>query len=139
MHPGYTDSAMENFLARVQEHSRLESRTEADQLSRATLSALAQCVSAGQMADLTAGLPEDLHSAADAGAGQAKSFDKRTFLDQISGGIGSVDMSEVEHKTQGVLRTLREWAPSGQSSNTIAQLPPELSRLFAPSGSQTSG
>ncbi|TQN32542.1 uncharacterized protein (DUF2267 family) [Haloactinospora alba] len=139
MHPGYTDSATENFLARVQEHNGLESRAEADQLSRATLSALAQCVSAGQMDDLTAGLPEDLHSAIEAGTRQAKSFDKRTFLDQISGGIGSVDMSEVERKTQGVLRTLREWAPEGQSSDTIAQLPPELARLFAPSGSQAGG
>ncbi|GAA3752416.1 DUF2267 domain-containing protein [Salinactinospora qingdaonensis] len=130
MQPEYSDSAMDDFLARVQQQSGLTSREEADQVTRATLTALGERISGGQMSDLAALLPRQLTPEVEHGRGQAKSFDKGAFLDRVSGDIGTTDLDAVERETRGVLRTLQEWAPEGEVDNTLAQLPPELAGMF---------
>lgn len=130
MHPGYGDSAAEEFVARVQELGRLSTRTEADQVTRATMTALAERISSGEMRDLTSGIPDGLRAEIKPASGQAQPFDKNAFIDTITGGIGTVDMDRAENQTRAVLRTVHEWAPAGEIDNTVAQLPPKLADMF---------
>ncbi|WP_046470859.1 DUF2267 domain-containing protein [Allosalinactinospora lopnorensis] len=136
MHPGSTDGAAENFLARVQQHAGVTSRSEAERLTRATLNALSENVSGGQMDDLVRRLPEELRPDTAHASGHAAAFDKGAFLDKVSGGIGTVDPEEAERQVSAVLGTVREWAPPEQTADTMAQLPPEFARLFQPPGGQ---
>jgi hypothetical protein len=123
------DTVEENFLARVQQHSGLTSRTEARRLTEATLNALAVAVSEGQLAQLAQHLPIGLRPG-DRGSGQAAKFDKAAFLDVVSGAVPSTDPEEVEILTSAVLNTVREQVPVPQISDTLAQLPDELAALF---------
>lgn len=123
------DTVEENFLARVQQHSGLTSRSETRRLTEATLNALAVAVSEGQMAQLAQHLPVGLQPG-DRGAGQAASLDKTAFLDAVSGAVPSTDPEEVEILTSAVLNTVREQVPVAQVSDTLAQLPDDLAVLF---------
>ncbi|MDT0304077.1 DUF2267 domain-containing protein [Streptomonospora wellingtoniae] len=118
------------FLARVQQRSGIESRTEAQRLTEATLSALQRRLSGGQFNDLARNLPPALQPEREA-SGQAAAFDKSAFLDSVSGGISTVDPAEVELAVNAVLNTVREWLPDEEVEDTLAQLPRELSELFA--------
>ncbi len=130
MHPGYEDSAMEEFLGRVQQRSGLTTREEADRTTRATLGALAEAITGGQMGDLSPGLPMELRPEIEQARGQARAFDKDAFLDRITGQTDTVDLEKAETRARAVLQTLHEWAPEGEIDDTVEQLPPELSRMF---------
>ncbi|MFD0775257.1 DUF2267 domain-containing protein [Streptomonospora algeriensis] len=124
-----TGDAGDAFLARVQQHAGLASRTEAQRLTDATLAALERSLSGGQFNDLTRNLPPALQPER-AASGQAVAFDKGAFLDKVSGGVASVDPAEIERSVSAVLTTLREWLPPEEAENTMAQLPQELAALF---------
>lgn len=130
MHPGYDDTAMENFLARVQQHGELTTREAAERATRGTLSALAESITGGQMADLAAGLPAPLRPQIEQASGHARPFDKSAFLDRVTGDVDTVDIDKAETQARAVLRTVSEWAPEGEIEDTLEQLPPELSQLF---------
>lgn len=123
------DTAEEAFLIRVQQHAGLTSRSEARQLTDATLHALAVAVSSGQMAQVGRHLPLTLQPSA-RGSAQAKSFDKGAFLDAVSGAVPTTDLEEVEILTSAVLNTVREQVPEDEVSDTLAQLPDDLTALF---------
>lgn len=123
------DSAVEGFLSRVQQHSGLTSRTEAQRLTEAVLNQLAVAVSSGQLHQLSRNIPAPLQPAAPA-AGHATAFDKGAFLDAVSGSIPTTDPEEVEVLTNAVLNAVREEVPAEQVDDTMAQLPPDLAALF---------
>lgn len=128
--PTSHSAAMERFLQRVQEHASLSSTVDAERVARATVSTLAERITAGQIQDLGADLPDELRTELSQRSGQAEAFDKGAFLDRVSGEIDSVDIDEVENEVRAVLRVLREWAPEGQIDDTLAQLPQDLARMF---------
>lgn len=130
MQPGDEDTTMEDFLARVQQLGELGDRTEAERATRATLRALAESITGGQMDDLAPGLPMGLRPEIEQARGQARSFDKGAFLDRVTGGLGTVDIDKAETQVRAVLRTLYERAPEGEIGDTIGQLPPDLARMF---------
>lgn len=123
-------SEMESFLTRVQELGGLSSHQEADRVVRATLAALGERITGGQMADLAPGLPRELRPEIDHARGQAMGFEKNAFLDQITGDVDTVDIEKAEMQARGVLRAVYERAPEGEIDDTLAQLPPELAALF---------
>lgn len=130
MQPGEDDSAMANFLGRVQQLSGLDSRTEAEGATRATLRALAEAITGGQMDELCTGLPVGLRPEVEQARGQARSFDRGAFLDRITGEIETVDLDKADRRARAVLTALYEWAPEGEIDDTIAQLPAKLSQMF---------
>lgn len=130
MHPGYEDSAMDEFLARVQQLGDLTTREEAERATRGTLSALAESISGGQMGDLSPGLPMPLRPQIEQARGQARSFNKGEFLDRVTGDVDTVDIDKAETQARAVLRTMYEWAPEGEVDDTLEQLPPQLAQLF---------
>ncbi len=128
--PGPQGMTMETFLEQVQQRAGLSTQKEADRLARATMSTLSERVTAGQVDDLSPALPPELRTELGRFSGQARSFDKLGFLDRVSGEIESVDLEETEKQVRAVFAVLRQWAPSGELDDTLAQLPQDLAALF---------
>ncbi|MBA8824184.1 uncharacterized protein (DUF2267 family) [Saccharopolyspora lacisalsi] len=121
---------MRTFAEQVQQAASLSSVDEASRVARATLTTLAEAVSAGQVDELTRGLPPELQRELSQRSGQARSLDKTEFLDRVSGEIATTDLETAEHQTRAVLTTLRAWAPEGETDDTVAQLPRSIAELF---------
>lgn len=126
----WDSGTMRAFVEQAQKAAGLSSFEESDALVRATLSTLAESVSGGQIDELTAGLPQELRSELSRRSGQARSMDKNGFLDRVSGSIQTTDLEKAEQQVRAVLKTVREWAPEGETADTSAQLPPSLAELF---------
>lgn len=73
---------------------------------------------------------ERVHAAQRPSDDQARSLDKRAFVDAVSGAVHSVDAEEVERQVEQVLRLLREWLPEHQVDRTLEQLPGGLAELM---------
>lgn len=126
----WTSSSMRSFVEQVRRASGLSSFEESDALVRAALAALAESVSGGQVDELTRGLPQELRHELSQRSGQARTIDEHGFLDRVSGSIQTVDLEAAEQQVRAVLSTLYEWAPEGEISDTIDQLPRSLRKLF---------
>lgn len=126
-----TDQTAEAFLAQVSsEVPEVRTDNEAEQVTRATLSALANAVSAGQISDLLPALPPGLAPEGPAVAGNAQQMDKSVFLDQVGGESGITDVEAVERRVRAVLATLARWAPNSQIEATRDQLPADIREMF---------
>ncbi|WP_019854277.1 DUF2267 domain-containing protein [Actinopolyspora mortivallis] len=121
---------MTAFEEQVGQRTGLSDTTEIERLTRATIRALSERLAAGQLNDLEPALPPELREELHSFGGQAVSFDKETFLDQVSGEIDTVDVDEVERRVSAVLGVLLAWAPGEEIEDTIAQLPPDLAEMF---------
>ncbi|WP_017974679.1 DUF2267 domain-containing protein [Actinopolyspora halophila] len=128
--PESTGRTMASFQEQVQQHTGLTDATETERLTRATIRALSERLAAGQLNDLEPALPPELHDELYRFDGQAISFDKDTFLDQVSGEVDTVDIDEVERRVRAVFEVLLQWAPGEEIEDTIAQLPPDLAEMF---------
>ena len=126
----WDDAKMSSFVEQAQEAAGLSSFEEADALVRATLRTLAESISGGQVDDLTHGLPQDVRNELSKRSGQARSMDKNGFLDRVSGSIQTTDLEAAEQQVRAVLKTVREWAPAGETEATVDQLPKSLAGLF---------
>lgn len=134
MHPGYDDDAMNAFLAQVQVHGDIITLADADQAARATLSTLAQALSAGKRQDLAASLPAPLRGELTAGRQQASSLDNPEFLDRVGGLLDTVDPDIVHARVVAVLAALADWASADQLVDTREQLPNDLADLLPSTG-----
>lgn len=126
----WDDATMSSFVEQAQEAAGLSSFEEADALVRATLRTLAESISGGQVDDLTQGLPQDVRNELSKRSGQARSMDMNGFLDRVSGSIQTTDLEVAEQQVRAVLKTVREWAPAGETEATVDQLPKSLAGLF---------
>ena len=126
----WDDATMSSFVEQAQEAAGLSSFEEADALVRATLRTLAESISGGQVDDLTRGLPQEVRDELSKRSGQARSMDKNGFLDRVSGSIQTTDLETAEQQVRAVLKTVREWAPAGETEDTVDQLPKSLADLF---------
>lgn len=126
----WDDATMSSFVEQAQETAGLSSFEEADALVRATLRTLAESISGGQVDDLTRGLPQDVRDELSKRSGQARSMDKNGFLDRVSGSIQTTDLQAAEQQVRAVLKTVRDWAPAGETDATVDQLPTSLAELF---------
>lgn len=126
----WQSTQMRNFAEQVRQGAELSSRDEASRVARATLTTLAEAVSAGQVDELAEGLPEELRNELSQRSGQARSLNRTEFLDRVSGEIATTDLETTEQQVRAVLTTLRQWAPSGETSDTVAQLPGSIAELF---------
>ncbi|SDQ32081.1 DUF2267 domain-containing protein [Actinopolyspora saharensis] len=121
---------MASFQEQVQQRTGLNDATETERLTRATLRALSERLAAGQLNDLEPALPPELREELYRFDGRAVSFDRDTFLDQVSGEVDTVDIDEVERRVRAVFEVLLQWAPGEEIEDTIAQLPPDLAEMF---------
>ncbi|ASU80510.1 DUF2267 domain-containing protein [Actinopolyspora erythraea] len=126
----WQSTPMRTFAEQVRQRADMSSADEASRVARATLTTLAEAVSAGQVDELAEGLPEELRNELSQRSGQARSLNKTEFLDRVSGEIATTDLETTEHQVRAVLTTLRQWAPAGETSDTVAQLPGSIAGLF---------
>jgi uncharacterized protein (DUF2267 family) len=131
--PARSSATLAAFTGQVQRRLGLDTQSEAEILTRATLNELGRAVSAGLAQDLTVSLPPELSAELRAqrrSDDQARAVDRATFVDAVSGAVPSVDAEEVERQVEQVLRLLREWLPEDQVDRTLEQLPGELVALM---------
>lgn len=128
--PSPHGAEMRQLLDAVQQRAELPSTTESERLVRATISTLAERITTGQVEDIRAFLPEDLHADFAQRSGHAESFGKREFLDRVSREISATDLDETEKQVVTVCGVLGEWVPDDQLESAAAQLPADLARLF---------
>ncbi len=131
--PARSSATLSAFTGQVQRRLGLETQSEAEVLTRATLNELGRAISAGVAQDLTVSLPPELSAELRAqrpSDDQARSVDKPAFVDAVSGAVHSVDAEEVERQVEQVLRLLREWLPEDQVDRTLEQLPGGLAELM---------
>ena len=121
---------MRSFVEQAQEAAGLSSFEEADALVRATLNTLAESVTGGQVDELAEGLPKELRNELNNRSGQARSMDRTGFLDRVSGAVQTTDLERTEEEVRAVLRTVRQWAPRGETPDTMQQLPSSIAELF---------
>lgn len=121
---------LRDFVTEVQQRAGLKRYAEAHQLASATVGVLGESISGGEAKQLAQWLPKELATELSAKTGQATAFDKANFVEKVGGKVYSVDTEKVEGQIEAVLRTLRETAKSGELSDTIDQLPPELAAMF---------
>lgn len=121
---------MRSFVEQAQEAAGLSSFEETDALVRATLNTLAESVTGGQVDELAEGLPKELRNELNRRSGQARSMDRTGFLDRVSGAVQTTDLERTEQEVRAVLRTVRQWAPRGETPDTMQQLPSSIAELF---------
>ncbi|NMO89207.1 DUF2267 domain-containing protein [Actinomycetospora sp. TBRC 11914] len=131
--PARSSATLSAFTGQVQRRLGLETESEAELLTRATLNEFGKAVSSGIAQDLTVTLPPELSAelrAQHQSDDQARAVDKAAFVDAVSGAVHSVDADEVERQVEQVLRLLREWLPEDQVDRTLEQLPGGLAELM---------
>ena len=131
--PARSSATLAAFTGQVQRRLGLDTQSEAEILTRATLNELGRAISAGLAQDLTVSLPPELSAELRAqrrSDDQARAVDRATFVDAVSGAVHSVDAEEVERQVEQVLRLLRDWLPEDQVDRTLEQLPGELVALM---------
>jgi uncharacterized protein (DUF2267 family) len=131
--PARSSATLSAFAGQVRRRLGLETESEAELLTRATLNEFGKVVSSGIAQDLTVSLPPELSAelrAQHPSDDQARAVDKAAFVDAVSGAVHSVDADEVERQVEQVLRLLREWLPDDQVDRTLEQLPGGLAELM---------
>jgi uncharacterized protein (DUF2267 family) len=116
-----------SFYKRVAQRERLDV-DEARRASEAVLETLAQRISKGEVEDLIALLPLELHAPLKRGiehsAGHATKMSLEQFVDRVAERAG-VDRDLARDYTRAVFATLREAVGDKEFFDMSAQLPPE--------------
>jgi uncharacterized protein (DUF2267 family) len=131
--PARSSATLSAFSGQVQRRLGLDTESEAETLTRATLNEFGKVISSGLAQDLTASLPPELSAELRAqrpSNDQARSVGRPAFVDAVSGAVHSVDAEEVDAQVGQVLRLLGEWLPEDQVDRTVEQLPGELADLM---------
>jgi uncharacterized protein (DUF2267 family) len=119
---------VEDFLGQVRQAGRLASTDEAASAARATLSTLADRITAGQAQDIALHLPDELRVHLAGAPEKAASFDRTTFLDRIAA-AEQTDRPTAERHARAVLTAVRETVPQREFSDMLGQLPSDIGRL----------
>ncbi|MFC5065158.1 DUF2267 domain-containing protein [Actinomycetospora atypica] len=131
--PDRSSATLSAFTGQVQRRLGLDTISEAEVLTRATLNEFGKAVSSGLAQDLTVSLPPELSAELRAqrpSDDAARSIDRAQFVDAVSGHVHSVDAEEVQRQVEQVLRLLREWLPESDVDRTLEQLPGDLVELM---------
>jgi uncharacterized protein (DUF2267 family) len=118
------------FYAQVAGRSSL-SKEEAADLTRATIEALAQRLSAGEARDLARQLPDDLVQAVRWDGKHSERFGLDELITRVSNRTG-LNESETTTGARAVLTTLREVIDAKEFDDLMAQLPAEFATLVLP-------
>ena len=114
------------FVERVASAARF-ARERALRASEAVLETLAERLAAGEIDDLEALLPGELHPALELGklhsGGKAERFDVEEFVGRVADRVGETEHDEALDDARFVFRTLRETLPRAELDDILAELP----------------
>ena len=127
----------DDFLALVQEHAGLNSRTRALDVTRATLETLAERVEAATADNVASQLPPGIaRFLRNRTGGAGESFPVDEFVRRVAE-RADIDSDEAVRELRIVLQSLAEAVTEGQVNHLWAELPGEYLSLFEPT--QNSG
>ena len=112
------------FLESVTVRGRL-SPEQAEQLTEATLTVLADRISAGEVEDLAAQLPKGVRDWLVSKEEPAQKFDLEEFIRRVSE-RAAVDLDTATRGVRAVLSTIRRAVTTGEFEDVLAQLPKEF-------------
>jgi uncharacterized protein (DUF2267 family) len=124
----------EEFINAVARRAGVSTQ-QAESLTRATLSTLADRLSSGEADDVASQLPRSLKEAMIPSTPKAEPFDLEEFIDRVSRRAG-VDAAKAEVGVRAVLTTLREAISKGEFEDMMAQLPLEFGQMIERASSQ---
>jgi len=123
----------ETFVDKVAERAALE-RRQAERAVSAVLETLAERISGGEVEDLIADLPAELHAALRTGDelshGAARPLSLEEFVVRVAEREGVPPAAAAEH-ARAVFATLREAVPEKEFLDVTAQLPRDYAALAA--------
>ena len=112
------------FLESVTVRGRL-SPQQAERLTEATLTVLADRISAGEAEDLAAQLPKGVRDWLVSKEEPAQKFDLEEFIRRVSD-RAAVDLDTSTRGAWAVLSTIRRAVTTGEFEDVLAQLPKEF-------------
>lgn len=120
----------DEFVTRVQEQARLDTREEAILLTRAVLETLGERLDRKVRNGLEAQLPNELKEFLLARAQRGDRYDLPEFYNRIGARADLTQQTAME-RTRQTLSVLREAIPGGEIEDILEDLPPEYGELFA--------
>lgn len=115
------------FIATVAEHAGLD-RDEAEPMTRAVLTTLAERISGGEARDLAAQLPAELSGPLLSAEEEAESFDLLEFEDRTAARAG-LTRHQAETGVPAVLLVLREALEDKEFDDMMVQLPDDFRHI----------
>ncbi|WP_345618994.1 DUF2267 domain-containing protein [Streptomyces ziwulingensis] len=119
----------DEFLDRVRDRGEYRSQEEAEHITEAVLSVLADRIAleeSGELAGLLAAPPDE---APRRETGGPETFDREEFLRRVSAQTGDRPRT-AEWDAGAVLSTVADTVPAGQVGHLLEQLPPDWADLF---------
>ena len=119
----------DDFITRVQEQARLDTREESILLTRAVLETLGERLDRKVRNGLEAQLPNELKEFLLARAEHGDLYDMHEFYNRV-GARADLTYSDATERTRQVVLVLREAIPGGELEDIRGDLPPEYRELF---------
>jgi uncharacterized protein (DUF2267 family) len=116
------------FIESVQKRATV-SEDEAERLTRATMTVLADRITGGEAEDLAAQLPRGVRDYLVSRREEAEKFDLEEFIRRVSERAG-VDVETATRGVRAVLSTVRRAVTSGEFEDVLAQLPKEFAEFI---------
>ncbi len=115
------------FVARVREHARLESREAAARLAVAVLETLGERLTKTMKEHLASQLPLELKEPAL--RRNTDRFDLEVFYDRV-GARADIGYAQAVARTRAVMKVLREAIAQGEIDHILSELPEEFEEAF---------
>jgi uncharacterized protein (DUF2267 family) len=120
----------DDFITRVQEQARLDTRDESIRITRAVLETLGERLDRKVRNGLEAQLPNELKDFLLARVEHSDQYDLQEFYNRI-GARADLKYGDATERTRQVIAVLREAVPGGEIEDILEDLPPEYGKLFA--------
>jgi uncharacterized protein (DUF2267 family) len=120
---------LDEFLYVVRDRGEYDSREEAERVSRAVLTVLANRITPGEAEELSAQLPAPLSSAARPDANHRATFGVDEFCRRVADRVGGHTRT-AEWDASAVLSTVADAVPGGELNQLLSELPPGYANLF---------
>ena len=120
----------DDFITRVQEQARLDTREESIRITRAVLETLGERLDRKVRNGLEAQLPNELKDFLLARVEHSDQYDLQEFYNRV-GARADLTAREATERTKQVVAVLREAVPGGEMEDILEDLSPEYGELFA--------
>lgn len=120
----------DDFITRVQEQARLDTREDAITITRAVLETLGERLDRKVRNGVEAQLPNELKEFLLTRVGSGDQYSLDEFYNRV-GARADLKYNEATERTRQVFTVLREAVAGGEIEDILEDLPPEYGTLFA--------
>lgn len=120
----------DDFITRVQEQARLDTRDESIRITRAVLETLGERLDRKVRNGLEAQLPNELKDFLLSRVEHRDQYDLPEFYNRV-GARADLKYGDATARTRQVISVLRQAVPEGEIEDILEDLPPAYGELFA--------